>query len=227
VLGLAAVWVALVIHPQPLFAYNLRRQNLQLHARAPLPPEAGPILDEAVRRLSRSPLHDPGQTYDVFLCGSSSLFTLFTLRTDITAATHPGGHAFIRAADVASNRVIDPSGHERTGERTLTYTIAHEATHAMTMAALGYLRFYRLDPFQVEGYADHVAFDHRLDLAAGREALRHDAPEMNPRRSGLYRRYELLVAYLLGRQGLSVQQLLARPLDRREIERRLEAEPEL
>jgi len=33
------------------------------------------------------------------------------------------------------------------------------------------------------------------------------------RRSGLYRRYELMVAWLLQRQGVSVNQLLARRID--------------
>jgi hypothetical protein len=44
---------------------------------------------------------------------------------------------------------------------------------------------------------------------------------MSPRRSGLYKRYELLVAYLLERRGLSVDQLLAGRLAQREIESQL------
>ena len=54
--ALAAAWLVMTVHPQPLFAYTLRRANIVLHARAPLPPEAGPILDEVVRRVARSPL---------------------------------------------------------------------------------------------------------------------------------------------------------------------------
>jgi hypothetical protein len=41
---------------------------------------------------------------------------------------------------------------------------------------------------------------------------------MNPARSGLYARYELLVAYLLQRRGLSVDELLAGPLDPHPVE---------
>jgi hypothetical protein len=67
-LSLAASWLALALHPQPLFAHSARRANVVLHARSPLPPEVTTVLDEVVRRLSRSPLHDPARRQDVFLC---------------------------------------------------------------------------------------------------------------------------------------------------------------
>ena len=47
----------------------------------------------------------------------------------------------------------------------------------------------------------------------GRQLLARDAPEMDPRRSGLYRRYELMVAYLLERRGMTVDELLARRIE--------------
>ena len=224
VLGLFAFWIALVIYPGPLFAYSVRRQNLELHARQPLPQQAGTIVDEALRRLKRSPFYRPDRKYDVFLCGGSAMFAFFTLQTRVTAVTHVGGNSFIRAANVAQDRVVDPSGQERQGERTLTYYIGHEATHAMTMAALGRLRFYSLAAFQIEGYADHVAFDREVDLPAGRLALRRQEPDMNVRQTGLYRRYELLVAYLLRRQGFTPGSLLSRRLDQAEVERSLLAD---
>src|SRR5215831_17534270 len=77
--AVAAAWLALIIHPQPLFASSAQRANVVLHARAPLPPQAGPLLDEVVRRVSRSPLYDPARVHHVFLCDTPALFTLFTL----------------------------------------------------------------------------------------------------------------------------------------------------
>jgi len=41
---------------------------------------------------------------------------------------------------------------------------------------------------------------------------------MSTQRSGLYKRYELLVAYLLEGRGLSVDELLAGRLEQRQIE---------
>ena len=220
-LGLFAAYVALVIHPQPLFAYSARRANVVLHARAPFPPEVQPLLTEVVRRVSRSPLYDPQRRHDVFLCDTPALFAFFEPiqpRVGGVAQWQLGGNVFIRPFDIVHGTVIGPSGVAKGGERTLTYFVAHEVTHAMTAAHLGRWRYGHLAAFQAEGYADYVAFDHRVDFAAGRDALLRDAPEMDPKRSGLYARYELLVAHLLERRGLTADQLLARPLDRRAVE---------
>ncbi len=220
-LALAAGWLTLAIHPQPLFAYSAQRANIVLHARAPLPPEAGPMLEEVVRRVARSPLYDRARVHHVFLCDTPSLFALFALwdrKVGGLAQVLLTGNVFIRPSNVAQGTVIGPSGQAKKGERTLTYFIAHEVTHAMTGDHIGRWRYRRLAAFQQEGYADHVGFAHDVNLARDREALAHDAPEMDPRRSGLYARYELLVSYLFQRRGMTVEELLARPLDPRQIE---------
>ena len=49
---------------------------------------------------------------------------------------------------------------------------------------------------------------------------------MNPRRSGLYRRYELMVAYLLERRGMTVDELLARRIDPAPVLADVRAEPD-
>ncbi|MEO7035642.1 MAG: hypothetical protein ABI548_17090 [Polyangiaceae bacterium] len=38
--SLGAAWLALTIHPQPLFAYSLRQDNVVLYARSPFPAAA-------------------------------------------------------------------------------------------------------------------------------------------------------------------------------------------
>lgn len=221
---LVAAWLTLIIHPQPLFAYSARRANVVLHARAPLPPEAGPMLDDVVRRVSRSPIYDPARVHHVFLCDTPALFAFFTLwHHRAGGVTQPQfvGNVFIRPSNLVRGRVIGPSGDEKTGERTLAYYVAHEVTHAMTGDRVGRWRYAHLAAFQLEGYADHVAFDHAVDLARGRAALERGDAEMSPRRSGLYKRYELLVDYLLERRGMTVDQLLARPMNGRQVEAEL------
>lgn len=131
------------------------------------------------------------------------------------------GNVFIRPHDIQRGTVFGRSGEVKKGGRSLAYFIAHEVTHAMTANHTGAWRYRRLAAFQVEGYADHVAFARPLDLRAEREALVHDAPEMSPQRSGLYRRYELLVDYLLERRGITVDQLLSRRMDRQQLEAEL------
>jgi hypothetical protein len=86
-LGAAAVWLALILHPQPLFAYSAQRANVILSTRAPMPPQTGPLLDEVVRRISRSPLYDARRTHHVFLCDTRTLFGFLTVNrsTNVTS----------------------------------------------------------------------------------------------------------------------------------------------
>lgn len=221
ILGVAAVWLTLILHPQPLFAHSAQRANVVVYTRAPMPPQAGPLLDEVVRRISRSPLYDARRVHHVFLCDTPALFGLLTVTGHRAGGvTHAefGGNVFIRPFSIERGTVIGPNGQEKTGERTLAYYITREITHAMTADRTGRWRFRHLSAFQVEGYADYVGFGRPLDFARERQALIDDAPEMSTRRSGLYKRYELLVAYLLERRGLSVDDLLAGRLEQRQIE---------
>ncbi len=50
---------------------------------------------------------------------------------------------------------------------------------------------------------------------------------MSVRRSGLYRRYELLTAYLLERRGMTVEDFFARPLTETDVEAEFLADPNL
>jgi hypothetical protein len=49
-----------------------------------------------------------------------------------------------------------------------------------------------------------------FDYERAREQLRRGDPELDPKRSGLYLRYHLLVAYLLEGKGISVVEMLRR-----------------
>jgi hypothetical protein len=216
VAGAIFAWIALAIHPQPLFAYSAQHANVMLHARAPFPPQTGALLDDVVARVSRSPLYDARRTYHVFLCDTPAVFAVFAPwnpKLGGVSQVYLSGNVFLRPYSIERGRVIGPSGDDKPGERTLAYFIAHEVTHTMTADRVGRWGYHRLAAFQQEGYADYVAFARPVDFAAGRELLARDAPEMDPRRSGLYRRYELMVAHLLERGGMTVDQFLAGRID--------------
>jgi len=224
VVAALAGWAALVVHPQPLFAYTAQQGNVMLHARRPFPAETRPLLDDVLRRVSGSPLYDRARVHHVFLCDTPGLYAFLALwdwKSGGVTQTMVGGNAFIRPYDIQRGTVFGRSGEVKKGGRSLAYFIAHEVTHAMTADHLGRRRYHGLTAFQVEGYADYVAFARHLDLRAERAALVADAPEMDPRRSGLFRSYETLVGYLLDRRGVTVDELLARRLDQRRVEAEL------
>jgi len=224
--ALLAAYLALVVFPRPLFAYSARRDNVVLHARRPFPAQTTPLLDEVMRRISKSPLYDRHRTHHVFLCDTSALFTFFEpiqSRSGGVAQIHLTGNVFIRPFSIQRGTVTGPSGREKTGDRTLAYFIGHEIAHAMTVRRIGRWRYLHMPAFLVEGYADYVGMGRPVNLEAGRVALRQDGPEMNPRQSGSYARYELLVAYLLDQERLAPDDLFAHPMDQRAVEARLMA----
>src|SRR3954466_3494717 len=154
VAGVIFAWVALAIHPQPLFAYSAQRANVVLHARAPFPAQTAPLLDDVLARVSRSPLYDAHRTYDVFLCDTPALFRVFAPwnpRVGGVTQVYLGGNAFLRPFSIERGRLIGPSGDDKPGERTLAYFIAHEVTHTMTGDRVGRWRYHRLGAVPPQG----------------------------------------------------------------------------
>ena len=132
-----------------------------------------------------------------------------------------GHNAFLRPAHFDQDRLIGPSGRDVPGERSLTYFLTHELTHILTADALGIWRYLRLEPWQQEGYADYVAKAGDFDYFGTRAKFRAGDPALDPERSGLYLRYHLLVAHLLDQLGMTVPDLLARPMRGDPIEAKL------
>jgi hypothetical protein len=190
----------LLIHPQPLFAYSISRENLTLHAREPLPDGASAVLEDALARVHRSPLYDASLPHHIFLCQSMPLFTLFATghsRARGVTLDYLNGNIFIGPSSVERNEVYGPSGRAAGPDRPLSYYIAHEVTHHMTSASVGRWRYFRLPAWKREGYADYVARGEVVDVGAGAQRMRNAEREMDPRRSGLYLRYRLEAAFLL------------------------------
>ncbi len=135
-------------------------------------------------------------------------------------------NVYIRRADIPANRLIPPSGWiaPKMADRPLSYYLAHELTHVMESRAFGRGSAVRYPAWVNEGYADYVAKAGRFDLARNAADLRARTREMDPKASGLYRRYHLEVAYLLDRQGMTVRQLYAAPPDEAAVRARILAD---
>ena len=230
-LTVAAVLYGVVVRwPQVVFAYSAQAGNVILHARAPLPAQAAAIAAEAGRRVKRSPLYSPETTYDVFLCDTPALFAFFApVNRSVggLADVYFSRHVFLRPSRIERDRLVGPSGAEASGDRTLTYFIAHEITHIMTVRRLGPLRYMNLEAWQREGYADYVGKSGAFDFAATLRDFNAGAPSLDPKRSGLYLRYHLLVAHLLDHEGMTADALLSTGRPSAPIEAALAASAEL
>ena len=114
------------------------------------------------------------------------------------------------------DRLIGASGHPVPADRPLSYFIAHEIMHIEHGRLLGRLGYLRLPQWADDGHADYVARD--IDLAEALEGFKSGARELDPARSGLYLRYQLMVAYLIDKKHVDPRALLAHPWERDAIE---------
>jgi hypothetical protein len=218
------VYLAVLAYPQPLFAHEVTRDRLTVHSTKPMPGAMQATVTRAHGRLLRSPLYRSLGHAHVFLCDPQPLFAVFArqnYRVGGVADWAVGQHAFLRESDMHNDRLIAPSGTPVAADRPLSYFIAHEAMHIAIARHLGRARYSQLPQWLDDGYADYIARD--IDYAKALQQFKEDAPELDPRRSGLYLRYQLMVAYLIEQKGVAIEQLLDSPPDRDAVERELRA----
>jgi len=220
--ALCAAYAALLCAPGAFFVHTVRAENLVLSSDRPFPEAAGRhVLDLAQAKISRSPLYSTNTEYHVFVCNARWRQRLF-FNKDYGAggvAPYPiTSNVFLRDAHIQDDRLISPRDMPVMGDRPLDYFIAHEICHQMTGSAIGPIRYLRLPQWVREGYADYVGKGSAFHYDDARRAFLAGAPEMDYRRSGLYWRFHMLVAYLLDRQGWSVERLLASPPPQDDVE---------
>jgi hypothetical protein len=228
-LGLFAAslaYLSVLAYPHPLFAHELTADGITVHSTRPIPPAMKTTLDRVRARLDRSPAAAMTRGVHVFICDSPWLFGLFArqnYRVGGVAVWLVGQHVFLRESDMENDRLIGPSGRPVAADRPLSYFIAHEVMHIANVRTVGRWRYSRMPQWVDDGYADYVAHD--IDLGDALKRMKEGARELDPQRSGLYLRYQLLVAYLIDKRRLAVDDLLAAPPPREEIEAQVAALP--
>jgi len=215
---------ALILFPQPLFAYSMTHGQFQIWSDRPIDPRMAVVLDDARRRIEMSELYDPDATFRIFLCNEPWRLLLLARSSQVggSADTLLTGNIYLREADIAANRIVPPEGELADAEtRPLSYFIAHEATHVMQSRAFGGLLEVRYPDWLTEGYADHIGKGRSFDLNENARLMRDGDPRLDYARSGLYRRYHLLVAFLMEREGQTIRALFENPPDRSQVEARV------
>jgi hypothetical protein len=223
-LGLLALsCFAIWCYPQPMFAHHMRYQNYEVWSDQAIAPQMAQVLDDATRRLRTSELYKPDSQLEIFLCNAPWRLWFYGGRFN---AGMGGGadmvvtrHITIRASDIPANRVRLNAGRRLADEqyRPLSYFIAHEAAHVMESRQFGPMMVLRTPTWLVEGYADHVGKGGDFDFDENRKQLALGVEKLDPKRSGLYRRFQLEVDFLLNRKGMSVAQLFADPPDEAQL----------
>jgi hypothetical protein len=227
-LSFAAMTLAvlgLLAYPQPLFAHSVAEGRLELWSDRPFGAEAGRrVLADVENRISRSPLDKRDGVHRIFIVNATwraRLLFLWNYGAGGLNYYPITRNVFIRRSDVASGRVLRLSGAPVEAPRTLAYYGAHEIAHSLTGEAVGPLRYHRLPAWVREGLADYIALPDERDLDGLRAKLAAGDPALDPRKSGLYARYRLLVTLALERRGWTLERLLDAPPSRTEAEKEL------
>lgn len=214
---IALAYVAVLAFPQLFFANRFDYKNYEIWSDKPIDPRINKVLDDATRRLRTSELYDPDRKIRVYFCNAPWRLWLysqhFTDKLGGATDTWLTRNVYIRASDIGSNRIDSPGPGPilDPDQRPLSYYIAHEATHVIESREFGRLMVLRYPQWLTEGYADYVGKGGDFDFDENLRLLLADSFLLDYERSGLYRRYELEVLYLINRRGLTVRQIFADP----------------
>jgi len=225
-LGLGASAAGVLVYPQPLFSYSVAEGRLELRSDEPFDPAAGRrILREVKARIARSPLDDRRGTHRVVIANAG-----WRERLTFLWSYGAGGlnyfpltrNVYLRRADVARDVLYGSIGPVPP-PRTLSYFAAHEIAHSLTGERVGWRVYAAMPAWIREGVADDIGFGDRADLAALESAFLAGDHALDPRRSGLYARFRLLVLHFLEREGWTFDELLRSDMSEAEAEARLRA----
>lgn len=224
VLAPVATGVAVLVHPQPAFAYHVQSGRLSLFSDRPFDVEKSKsLLAEVDRRLHLTSLDHGDGEHRIFVANS-----LWRARLVFLWNFGAGGvnyypltrNVFIRRSDIGNNRVLRAAGPV-SPPRTFAYYATHEIAHSLAGEAVGPVSYHSLPAWIREGVADYIGLAQPVDFENLIERLRAGDPELDPKRSGLYLRYRLLVSYFVDHEHWSLEQLLASPMPQPEAEARM------
>ncbi len=223
-----ALIILLLCFPQPFFQSSVSAKNLTLYSDQSFSSASGQqVLELAAAKLATSPLYSSSQNHQVFVCNARWRQRIF-----FTYSYGVGGvnyypfttNIFLRDSIIEENCLIGPNGSRVTADRSLDYFITHEITHSLTGQAIGGIAYHRLPQWKREGYADYVGKGAAFNYDEAKRAFLADDRKMDYAKSGLYWRFNLLVAYLLEKQHWSVQRLLTESIEQTAAEEMIRAE---
>jgi len=211
--GIFAIYIVLLIFPQVLFAHEVSYKNFNVYSRQPLDENIYKVLDSAEIRLEKSPLYDKDLTHKIFISDTFPLYAFLNPRgRGSFGNTTTGIGIMINKADVPSDLVFRNA--EQDNKRPLSDVIAHETTHLLIQNKLGLRKAFALPRWKAEGYCEYVAGNTTIGFEEGTRRWK-DNP--NDDSAYLYFKYQQMVRYLLDDEKISVEELLTKDFDEKDL----------
>ncbi len=226
---LIAAGASVLAFPEPFYDYGAHAGRLSLYSDRPFDnARAEKLLADVERRLALAPkeIADTQSRYRIFVSHAPWRRRLTFLWNDGAGGVnyYPlGGAVFLRASNIDRDRLLRLNGEEVEPPRTLAYFAAHEIAHSLIGQHVGAIANWRLRLWIREGLCDYVGFGGDVDIDGLARKFRARDPDLDPKQSGTYARYRLLVAFYLQREKWSVDRLLGSQLSQADAEKRLRA----
>lgn len=213
-----AAYFSTICFPQYLFAHEVTYKNFKVYSGKPLDQGIYKILDEAETRLSKSTIYDPEISRRVFLTNSHGMYGFLSNKAFRSFANSVPlmNNILVNKSDVEDDLVfLNRPEHNK---RSLSGVIAHEVTHLFIRRKLGTLRAALMPAWKNEGYCEYIAGDSTITFGEGLKLWKE-----NPNADSNYRyfKYHMMVKYLLETEGLSIEDVLNRDFDMKDLEDRV------
>lgn len=197
--------------PEFAFSYKASLNNITVYSDKEIPDEINDILKNIQLRLEKSTINNKNIRHKVFICNDLNRFLFFT-NTNYKVGginyAYLNRNIFLRPAVIERNRLLMLDGREVPSDRTLTYYMTHEITHGLTVTYVGKYNYKKVPSWIKEGYADYIGKG-KIDFKQELEKYKNNDMEMDIRKSGLYLKYHLFVAYLLDIKKTSLNELFS------------------
>ena len=209
ILTLGILYLGILISPSFLFANKVEYNHCTVFSDDKIDGNIKFIIDDATKRIAKSQIYDSTFHFNLYICNMPWRFMLLNQGNSMamgTADQHLTRHIYFRKCDIPNNQSIPRQKPKFSlSDRPLSYYFAHEMTHILESLYTGRFRF-GTPVWLREGYADYIAKDGNFDFNENLKLLHSNAPELDPKQ-GLYRYYNLFVAYLIDKKGLNIKLL--------------------
>jgi hypothetical protein len=200
------VYFLLLLFPSILFQHRIDYKSFIIYTHSKPDKNIFPILDSAENLLSLCELYKK-QTgkFHLFFCNNFFEYSFFAPTESHAFASDNilTNKIFFAKSNIPQNR-IERNGQEN-NSRTLSGTIAHEATHTLIKRDLGFIKYLFLASWKNEGYADFIAKETSFQFIIGMYFI---CNSQTPSSSSFeYFKYYLYIDYLINIKKLSFNEI--------------------
>ena len=204
---LVFLYIGIAFFPQPLFSHQLEHEGITLYSTKSISSEKGKVLLSEVRsKIKLSDLYNEQQEFQVFLCNSKSLYTLFSpFSRESFGQANLFSNIIIANANLDANIVT--AFRDKHNERSFTSVITHEIGHEMIKDEFGLVSAYRAPKWLNEGYCEYISDESSFPESQGIEMITQGKTEDS--NSFKYFEYRKMVEFYLDEKGKTIKELFS------------------